>query len=401
METQVNAAESSPRGTWMGLYALASLLPAVLIGAACVMGGTMAYVAATYVTLLVYGVDRTVPMRLRRRWDGGAERAAHWLSLGLGAAHFALLALGVRALSGGVPLNAAEWAALFIALGVFFGQISNSNAHELIHGTDRLRRGLGTAIYCSLLFGHHVSAHLRVHHIWVATARDPNSARLGEGFYRFWPRAWIGSFLAGLAAENALRARGTRSRWAHPYLIYGLGAGVTLAAAGLLAGPKGVLALLALAIYAQMQLLISDYVQHYGLRRTIGPDGRAEAVGPQHAWNAVPWLSGAMMLNAPRHSDHHIHPARPFPALTLRPKTMPLLPATFPLMGLIATIPPLWRRVMDPKVAQIYQEFSKTGADAGDLAGLPHDTVFDDSPPCSGDGEPAQPVAGGYGRGGV
>ncbi len=47
--------------------------------------------------------------------------------------------------------------------------------------------------------------------------------------------------------------------------------------------------MLALAAYAQMQLLLSDYVQHYGLRRKTSENGKPEPVGPQHSWNAPAW----------------------------------------------------------------------------------------------------------------
>jgi len=43
------------------------------------------------------------------------------------------------------------------------------------------------------------------------------------------------------------------------------------------------LAYIALAAYAQSQLLLSDYVQHYGLtRKTTG--AKPEPVGPSHSW---------------------------------------------------------------------------------------------------------------------
>ncbi|HSG55886.1 MAG TPA: fatty acid desaturase, partial [Paracoccaceae bacterium] len=100
-----------------------------------------------------------------------------------------------------------------------------------------------------------------------------------------------------------------------------------------------------------MQLLLSDYVQHYGLRRRTRADGRLEPVGPQHSWNAAPWFSAAVMLNAPRHSDHHLNPARPYPALRLDAASMPVLPRSLPVMAMLALWPAAWRRVMDAKVA--------------------------------------------------
>ena len=188
----------------------------------------------------------------------------------------------------------------------------------------------------------------------MATENDPNSARPGEGFYRYALRAVRGEFLAGLRAETRNRARAAAPlpAWSHPYVGYLVTAALTVASAAIIAGWSGGVTLLSLAAYSQTQLLLSDYVQHYGLRRAPRADGKPEPVGPAHSWNAPQWYSGAMMLNAARHSDHHTRPTRPYPALELEPATMPMLPRSLPVMAALALVPPLWRRVMDPRVAQ-------------------------------------------------
>ncbi|MBD3765108.1 MAG: fatty acid desaturase, partial [Rhodobacterales bacterium] len=165
-----------------------------------------------------------------------------------------------------------------------------------------------------------------------------------------------GSFRAGLAAENArrdrLRARGQRPGL-HPYAGYLTGWLAWLAGAWALAGPAGAAVAVALGAYASGQLLLSDYVQHYGLTRAVDARGGAEPVAARHSWNAAPRMSAATMLNAPRHSDHHAHPSRPYPALRLDPPDrMPTLPRSLPVMAALALVPPLWRRVMDRRAAR-------------------------------------------------
>jgi alkane 1-monooxygenase len=59
-----------------------------------------------------------------------------------------------------------------------------------------------------------------------------------------------------------------------------------------------------------------------------------------------------MMLNAPRHSDHHMHPTRSFPTLELSGNDMPMLPHALPVMACLALVPKLWRRIMDRRVAK-------------------------------------------------
>jgi alkane 1-monooxygenase len=270
----------------------------------------------------------------------------------LGLLHFALLGLAVMVLGSRSELSLSERIVTGIACGLVFGQIAHPVAHELIHRRPRPMRLLGRLIYTSLLTGHHASAHLRVHHVHVGSDADPNSAPLGMGFYRFALRAGPASFRAGLAAENRLRAQATGSRLSHPYVLYVCGGLATALAAWGIAGAGGLLAYVALCLYAQMQILLSDYVQHYGLRRKLRPDGRPEPVGPHHSWNAPHRFSSALTLNAPRHSDHHVTPSRPYPALQLDPARMPVLPRSLPVMATLALYPPAWRRVMDRRCAR-------------------------------------------------
>ena len=146
-------------------------------------------------------------------------------------------------------------------------------------------------------------------------------------------------------AERDRLERIGRSHWHNPYLLYGAGSALMMIAAALIGELAGVLVYISLALYATSQLLLSDYVQHYGLRRKF-QDGKAEPVNAHHSWNAPHWFSSALMLNAPRHSDHHAHPSRRFGELRLNEDT-PMLPRSLPTMATLALFPTLWRRIMD------------------------------------------------------
>ncbi|MCB1358659.1 MAG: alkane 1-monooxygenase [Maritimibacter sp.] len=327
-------------------FAIVALIPAGLVALGALLGGSWAWAGLLYMTVIAWAFDKLVPAR------GGAsqasEAAAERVTLALGVVHFALLALTVRALAAG-GLGVAAWTGLFLGAGLYVGQVSNAAAHELIHRTDRGLFRLGKWIYISLLYGHHTSAHLKVHHRFAATAEDPNTARPGESFYAFAPRAWRDGFRKGYAMERAdVRRRGTGG--ATPYVSYVLGALGFLALSWLTFGWAGLGTYVALAAYAQLQLLLSDYVQHYGLSRAVGADGRPEPVARAHSWNAAGWFTAHLMLNGPRHSDHHVHPARPYPELTLTADA-PRLPASLPVMSVLALYPRGWRRVMDRALA--------------------------------------------------
>jgi len=333
----------------------AALVPLPLLVMGAVYGTGWSILAIIYLTVLAFLLDETLP----RYFGLESGRWARQIPVILALAHLVLLPLAVIRLGGDNDLTTTDKALIFIAFGLFFGTVSMANAHELIHRPDRMRRTLGTMVFTSLLFGHHVSAHLGVHHRFVATPHDPNSARLNEGFYRFFARAWRGSFRAGLKVETARHGL----TWHHPYGVYISGALATLGLAFWIAGPTGALACLGLAAFAQMQLLLSDYVQHYGLSRAQTTPGKYVPVTPAHSWNSPHRFTAALMLNAPRHSDHHAHPSTPYHALRLlEDQGALLLPHSLPAMSVLALSPTLWRRVMNPRVAAIRRENSTPGA---------------------------------------
>ena len=348
-------------------FAAFGAAPAIALIAGAIWGGWLIWAALIWVALASPAADtvlaRAFPDAPQTRVFTGTQAG---LAI-LGACHFALMAVTLWALVHG-GMGTAQRIALFLGTGMYLGQISNAAAHEMIHSSSRWLFRTGAAIYVSLLFGHHVSAHRLVHHHHVATDRDPNSAPLGDSFWRFFPRAWAGSFRAGLAAERGLTAR-KRGR-VNPYLAW-VGGGITCAVAvtGVF-GPRGLADYLGLCLYAQMQLMLSDYVQHYGLRRAALPDGRVEPVGPRHSWDSPHPLSSLTLVNAPRHSDHHAHPARAYPALRLNraQAPRPMLPYPLSVMAAIALVPPLWRRVMDRRVARM---MTPPEPDAGVSPGRP------------------------------
>jgi alkane 1-monooxygenase len=342
-------------GLFAVVFAVATLAPLVLFALAICAGGAWGAAGGVagllYMTALAAGLDR-----ISGFGAGPAETettefpAADLLLVALACSAILLMPATVWALTG-TALSLPAKATLFLGVGLWLGQVGNATAHELIHRGNRWLFRLGSAVYCVLLFGHHSSAHRLVHHRHAASLDDPNTARAGEGYYRFFLRAWAGSFLRGWAAEDDLRRRGKTG--VHPYAIYIAAALGALALGYALAGGWGLLTWAALAFHAQAQLLLSDYVQHYGLIRARLPDGRSEPVGIAHSWNAPHWFSSAYMLNAPRHSDHHAHPARPYPALRLPlAQDAPRLPWPLPLACMIALAPPLWRRAIRPHLAR-------------------------------------------------
>ena len=64
-----------------------------------------------------------------------------------------------------------------------------------------------------------------------------------------------------------------------------------------------------------------------------------------------------MQYNLPRHGDHHVHAGKPFWLLATR-LGAPVLPYGYQTLTLIALIPPLWHRNIDPLLADWDRRFA-------------------------------------------
>jgi alkane 1-monooxygenase len=93
-------------------------------------------------------------------------------------------------------------------------------------------------------------------------------------------------------------------------------------------------------------------MEHYGMLRQkvgVGSRQRYERVDPSHSWNSNNIATNVLLYHLQRHSDHHANPTRRYQ--TLRDyEESPVLPTGYAGMILIAAVPPVWRRVMDPRV---------------------------------------------------
>lgn len=280
---------------------------------------------------------------------------AHYRRLLLGwlPLHAAALALGAY-VAGQGELGAVGWLGLVATLGLVAGGGINV-AHELGHKRDRWAPWLAQLALAPALYGHFLVEHNRGHHVRVATPEDPASARLGESFWRFLPRTLIGSLRSAwqLEAQRLAREGCSALNWRNQVLqgwAIGLGLFALLVA---LAGPGALPFLLAQAFYGASTLEAVNYIEHYGLLRQRDANGRYERCAPRHSWNSNRRLSNLLLFQLERHADHHAHPLRPYQALRHFDDS-PQLPAGYATLILAAWIPPLWFRLMDPRVLAFY-----------------------------------------------
>ena len=263
-------------------------------------------------------------------------------------------------------LGTAEALALFFGMGVMAGTIGINYSHELMHQSPAHERWLADLLLASVLYSHFRSEHLRVHHLYVGTPRDPVTARYNEGFHRFFPRVLRQCPRSAWAAEVAMLARRSLP-WYHrsnPFWRYLALQGGFVALALTLGGWAGLGLFLLQAFVAIWQLELVNYVEHYGLTRRHLGDGKYEHVLPRHSWNAAHKASNWLLINLQRHSDHHYKPDRRYPLLQTYPEDQaPQLPFGYPVMTLAAMVPPLWKRIMNPRVkawrARYYRDITE------------------------------------------
>ena len=245
------------------------------------------------------------------------------------------------------------WGAL-IAHSMLVGAISGfgiNTGHELGHKKNELDRLAARVVLAVPIYGHFTMEHNVGHHAEVATPEDSASARYGESIYRFALREIPGGLRRGWRLESErLQRHGFRTwSWRNEILqSYALSA---LLYGGLVAvfGPVVLPFLLLQAAWAWWQLTSANYIEHYGLLREKDADGRYERCQPHHSWNANHVASNLVTFHLERHSDHHAWAARHYQSLRHFDE-VPQLPSGYFGMFLLSYVPPLWRRVMDPKV---------------------------------------------------
>lgn len=340
------------RALW---YLLAYLVPATAaVGVA--LGGWWLLVTPLFIFALTPVMDQWIGLDVANA-DAAEEGARGrnrlydlvlraWVPLQLSVLGAGLYVAATRA----TPIEAAG---LALALGMM-GGIGINVAHELCHRKARLDRALAEALLTSVHYAHFAVEHVHGHHKNVATPLDPATARSGESVYGFVPRSVIGGLrsfwaiegeLAGRKGYGAFDLRNRRLRYPLVWALLALAVGLGLGAVAL-----GVFVVQGVIAFVMLEVI--NYLEHYGLERQETRPGRFERVQPHHSWNSAHRLSNWYLFGLPRHSDHHYLASRPYPVLRHHADA-PQLPAGYATMFLVALVPPLWRAMMDPRVAAL------------------------------------------------
>lgn len=246
-----------------------------------------------------------------------------------------------------------------VLLGVSMGAINGvgvNTAHELSHRPQKKDHYWSHASLMPLGYNHFRIEHPYGHHKRVATPEDPASSKMGESFYRFWPRTVIGGLKSAIQIEKRrLERKGLKFFNQENELFHGWAMSAGYHALMLEAyGKKIIPYTLTQAFYGVSLFEIVNYIEHYGLKRGQKADGSYERTLPEHSWNNNNIVTNLFLYQLQRHSDHHAFPSPPFQALRQFDEA-PELPSGYATMLIPALIPPLWYKIMDQRVYQHYQ----------------------------------------------
>ncbi|BDX06832.1 alkane 1-monooxygenase [Planctobacterium marinum] len=250
------------------------------------------------------------------------------------------------------------WLTSALYVGLLTGTLGTVTAHELVHRKwGSFSHRVGRWLLAFSFDSNFAIEHVFGHHINIATEKDPASAPRGRNVYQ---HILVSSISGNISAWKLEKQRLQRAEHAllshHNRFIRGVMMSVVfLLISWMLAGVNGLLFFTLSGLIAKSLLEIVNYMEHYGLVRVPG-----KRVYPRHSWNANNKISSWSLFNLTRHSHHHANANVPFQHLK------PMSDAPFMPTGYLGTIgltliPPLWFKLMAPKLAHWDQYFADEG----------------------------------------
>jgi alkane 1-monooxygenase len=188
--------------------------------------------------------------------------------------------------------------------------------------------------------------HVYGHHRYVSTIEDPATAPRGRNVYFHIIASTVrGNISAWKIEADRLRKRrlGLYS-WHNSVLRGQLMSAALVASAYAMGGLSAAAFFVVCALWGKSLLEIVNYMEHYGMVRNP-----ATPVQPRHSWNTNRRISSWTMFNLTRHSHHHAQGEVPYHDLKPYPEA-PMMISGYLTTIVVAMIPPLWHRLMTPKV---------------------------------------------------
>lgn len=231
-----------------------------------------------------------------------------------------------------------------ISTGLNSGMAGITSAHELIHRKEKFLRILGIWNLIHVNYGHFYIEHIKCHHKFVGTKKDPATARYGESVYHFFFRTVPQQFINSLfiEAERLKKGNAFSFSFLNFVVLITFFEIVVCIVLYYFFGLTILLAFLFQCFIAVFLLEYTNYIEHYGLERNEN-----ERVNATHSWQSDYALSRFALLELSRHADHHYYTSKPYHTL-LSYNESPVLPTGYFGSFYTALIPHLWFKKIHP-----------------------------------------------------
>ena len=225
--------------------------------------------------------------------------------------------------------------------------------HEMVHRLSVWERRFGEFLLSSVSYPHYATEHIYIHHALVGTPWDVGSAPRGQSFWNYFPREVASNLTESWRVQRRRLARRHLPVWhySNPFWRYFFECAVWYGLIWWMGGAWAVAVYVVLCLGVVFSMKISNYLQHYGLRRIRLPSGKFERVQPWHAWSVDRKLDNWLFFNMQRHADHHAAAGRRYPLMQHHgADRSPQLPGSYGRMFALVLFPRRWFATMDPLV---------------------------------------------------
>ena len=224
-------------------------------------------------------------------------------------------------------------------------------AHELGHRKSFFSRTCSKLLLMPSQYMHFYIEHNFGHHVNVGTAEDAATAKYKQSLYSFWITSVIGQYIGAWKLQLKLLKISKYKFFSIKndmmfyvifqlmfiYLIY-FNYGITVTIYSLI-----------ISVISFLFLETINYIEHYGLSRKKDKNGRYERVKTIHSWNSNHVVGRLVLYELTRHSDHHFISSKKYQVLESIDES-PQLPYGYPTSILLSMVPPLWFKIMNPRV---------------------------------------------------
>lgn len=244
-----------------------------------------------------------------------------------------------------VEMGNVAWAGFFLSMWVV-NSLNMCMAHELVHSQSSLDKFLGRVLSSTCGYFHFSDEH-KSHHATNGSDEYSDSAPASMSIYEYAIRRYAGTFRSAWDWEIAAQMRKKRS-WVWNRVVWSAGISLgVLCAHGYAAGTMGVLFFVGQVLATAFSVQGITFLQHWAMRESSnGAFGRFG-----FAWEDGCAMQACVTMNHAFHSQHHLRPGLRYFELQGTPGS-PSLPASYPVMFMLALFPWLFKKTMSAQLAK-------------------------------------------------